>query len=256
MSAFPGKQRAALLDPNHREPLIDLGVVATVGGDALRGQQYRAPEFQTDAAKADAVVAQLSAAHGSLHTSFEALQQACRVQDPAMTEQANFLDLHKRANAWIDGEAKRFTTARTQAETTIEGIDNDIRARLEISDGPRSNEIRTHFKAMKDGDRLSLALKAIETGDKETMAALLIGPAYLSGLKDEQQTMLRNQMAEKFAGDLVTRKKVIEKGIATNSRAFDEALLAVDRIFPRHRVDEITNAIQAAKKIKDDFRKL
>lgn len=254
--ATPDKKPASPLIPGYSEPLIDLGVVATVGGDALRGRQYLAPEFQTEAAKADAVVAQLAAAHDGVRTSFDELQQTCRVQDPSMTEHAHFLDLRDRADKRLKSEAERVKSARIPAERTIEGIDNDIRSRLEIAEGPRSNEIRSHFKAMKNGDALSLALKAIETGDKETMAAILGGPAYLSGLSDEQQNTLRNQMALKFAGDLVTRRNVIEKGLAINDRAFNELLFAVGAIFPKHRVDEITNGIQAAKKVKDGFQKL
>ncbi|MGX8013736.1 hypothetical protein ACVDG8_034595 [Mesorhizobium sp. ORM8.1] len=249
----PGRMPAPYLTPEHRDPLIDLGVVATVGGDALKGKQYLAPEFQTDAAKADAVVVQLSGAHDSVRTSFDALQRAARVQDPSMTEHAHFLDLHDRAYRRLESEAERLKSARIQAERTIEGLDNDIRSRLEIAEGLRSNEIRSHFKAMKNGDALSLALKAIEAGDKETMAAVLGGPAYLAGLSDDQRNMLHNQMAEKLAGDLVTRKKVIQKAIGINSRAFDELMFAVGAIFPKHRVDEIRNAIQAVKKVKDGF---
>ncbi|TPO07133.1 hypothetical protein [Mesorhizobium sp. B1-1-5] len=252
----PEKQRAPYLTPETREPLIDLGVVATVGGDALRGRQYLAPEFQTEAAKADTVVAQMAGMHDVLRTGLEGLQRTLRVQDPAMTEEANFLDLNRRTNGWIEAVANQATVASTQAKRTSEALDNDIRSKLEISEGPRSNEIRSHFKAMKNGDGLSLALKAIEAGDKETTAAILSGPAYLSGLSDEQQNMLRNQMALKFAGDLVSRKNVIEKAMAVNDRAFNELLLAVGQIFPKHRVDEITKRMQTAKKDKDDFFKL
>lgn len=54
----------------------------------------------------------------------------------------------------------------------------------------------------------------------------------------------------------LTHGEFLEKGLAINDRAFNELLFAVGSIFPKHRVDDITNAIQAAKKIKDDFRKL
>ncbi|RWM39958.1 hypothetical protein [Mesorhizobium sp.] len=255
MPALSDKQPAPYLVPGARE-LIDLAAVAKAGGDNLRGQRYLAPEFQTEAAKADAVVAGLAGAHDTYRKGFEALQKAANAKDPAMTPEAGFLDLKRRADAWIDDASKRATAATAQAKRAIEGIDNDIRARLEISEGPRSEEIRGHFKGLKENERFALAMKAVEAGDKETIASLLIGPAYLTGLSDDQRNVLRNQMAEKFAGDLVTRKKVIEKGIAINDQSLNELLLAYGEIFPKHRVDEVTKAVQAAKAVRDEFFKL
>jgi hypothetical protein len=39
-------------------------------------------------------------------------------------------------------------------------------ARLDIAEGLRSNEIRRHFLALPENDRLTLALKAIDAADK------------------------------------------------------------------------------------------
>ncbi|BCH12112.1 hypothetical protein MesoLj131c_63700 [Mesorhizobium sp. 131-3-5] len=139
---------------------------------------------------------------------------------------------------------------------TIEAIDNDIRTKLEIEDGPRSHEIRRHLLGLKENARLTVALKAIDAGDKETMAAVLIGPAFLTGFTDEQRAMLRNRQAEKLAGDLIARKRIIEKAKATNMRTLDELLPALDAIFPRHRIEEIKKRMQATKTVKDSFFKL
>ncbi|MER9841099.1 hypothetical protein NKJ59_07580 [Mesorhizobium australicum] len=67
------------------------------------------------------------------------------------------------------------------------------------------------FSACEENDRLTVELKAIDAGDKETMAAVLIGPAFLTGFSHDQRAMLRNRRAEKIAGDPIARKRLIEK---------------------------------------------
>ncbi|GLQ79287.1 hypothetical protein GCM10007881_28050 [Mesorhizobium huakuii] len=253
--ALPQNQRAPHLTTNTHDPLIDLRVVDEAGGDHLLGERYLKPNL-AEAVTTDAVVSQMKGAHDSLRNGFTAMKAALRSQDPTMTPEANFMDLKKRADGWLDSIAKLATDASTQAKRTIEGIDNDIRAKLEIEDGPRSNEIRRHLLGLKENDRLTVALKAIDAGDKETMAAVLIGPSFLSGFSDDQRTMLRNRQGEKMAGDLIARKKVLEECISTNLRTVDEALSAVDAIFPRHRVEEITKRRQATKAVRDGFHPL
>ncbi|MBZ9758424.1 hypothetical protein LB524_24350 [Mesorhizobium sp. ESP6-5] len=253
--ALPQSGRSPYLTPEHREPLIDFQAVEQAGGDYLLGERFLEPDL-AEAAKTDAVVSQMRAAHDSYRNGFKALKEALRSQDPAMTPEANLMDMKKRSDSWLEDITKRATEATANANRTIDAIDNDIRTKLEIEDGPRSHEIRRHLLGLKENDRLTVALKAIDAGDKETMAAVLIGPAFLTGFTDEQRAMLRSRQAEKMAGDLIARKRIIEKAKATNMRTLDELLPALDAIFPRHIVEEITKRMQATTKIKDDFRKL
>jgi hypothetical protein len=253
--ALSQNRRAPYLTPEHREPIFDFQAVDQAGGDYLLGERYLEPDL-AEVAKTDAVVSQLKGVHDSYRNGFKALKEALRSQDPGMTPEANLMDMKKRSDSWLEDITKRATEATANANRTIEGIESDVRAKLEIEDGPRSHEIRRHLLGLKENDRLTVALKAIDAGDKETMSAVLIGPAFLTGFTDEQRAMLRNRQAEKMAGDLIARKRIIEKAKATNMRTLDELLPALDAIFPRHRIEEITKRMQATKTVKDSFFKL
>lgn len=62
-----------------------------------------------------------------------------------------------------------------------------------------ATEIRAHVKALPDGKRATFAYAAVEAGDKQTVAALLHAPPYLSGLTDKQMAALRQRAAHAFA---------------------------------------------------------
>ncbi|TIN20742.1 MAG: hypothetical protein E5Y31_22530 [Mesorhizobium sp.] len=78
-------------------------------------------------------------------------------------------------------------------------------------------------------------------------------PAFLTGFTDEQRAMPRDRQAETMAGELIARKRIIEKAKATNMQTLDELLPALDAIFPRHLVEEITKRMQATKSVRDGF---
>jgi hypothetical protein len=63
-----------------------------------------------------------------------------------------------------------------------------------------ANSIREHVKAMGNGaDRLAFLADAIAQGDKQTVAAVLHAPGYLSGLSAANLDLLRLQAADRFA---------------------------------------------------------
>ena len=60
-------------------------------------------------------------------------------------------------------------------------------------------EIRSYVLGLKPGQRADFALDAVKRGDLTTVAALLAGPEYLSGLDAEARDLVRAQAAQKFA---------------------------------------------------------
>jgi hypothetical protein len=60
-------------------------------------------------------------------------------------------------------------------------------------------EIRAHIKALPGEQRLALVQTALSAGDKQTVAAVLFAPAYLSGLSAEEMAGVRHAAERKFA---------------------------------------------------------
>ena len=62
-----------------------------------------------------------------------------------------------------------------------------------------AGEIRTHLKGLAKGERVTFVKRAIDEGDRRTVAAVLHAPPYLSGLTDRQLGTLRDFAANAFA---------------------------------------------------------
>ena len=220
-----------------------------IGGDALKGELYVAPDLA--AAADDPVVSQMRGTHDFFRKGFEAIRNALKTQDPTRTAEAHFMEVRKKADQWLADGARKAEATRTAAESAIAAIDNEITETLGIADGKYAPEVRSHFLKMEKNDRITAVRNAIEQFDKETMGALLSGPAYLSGFSADEQAMFRRMYAEKHAAKPIARRAVIEKSIAINSRTFDEALLAAGAMFPRGKVADITDRIAKAQAAKD-----
>ncbi len=78
-------------------------------------------------------------------------------------------------------------------------------------------QIRSHWAA--SNGQLSGLQKVIEGGDVATASAVLSAPAYLSGLSDANQGVLRLMAASKFAPDHVARRAETADALARVERA-------------------------------------
>jgi len=221
-----------------------------IGGDALKGELYVAPDLAA-AATDDPVVSQMRGTHDFLRKGFGAIRNALRTQDPTRTAEAHFMEVRQKADQWLADGARKAEATRTVAESAIAAIDKEIAETLGIEDGKYATEVRSHFFQMSKNDRITAIRDAIEKFDKETMGALLSGPAYLSGFAADEQAMFRRLYAEWHAAKPIARRAVIEKSIAINNRTFDEALLAAGAMFPRGKVADITDRIGKAQAAKD-----
>jgi hypothetical protein len=227
-----------------------LTVPANVGTDHLNGDLYLHPDIA--AFKNDPVIANLASAHKGYREGFGNVVAAMKVRDPSVTEAKQFLDVAKRAQTWLASAADRGTSASTAAKHEIERIDRTIVETLGIVEGTYSAELRAHFKSLKPNDRVPAAMAAIKAKDATTLAAILAAPAALSGITVEQQKVIRDEYERIHAGDLLKRRRAIEKALAVNLRTFDDALSEIDRLFPRKTVAEITartNEARAAKEL-------
>jgi hypothetical protein len=72
-----------------------------------------------------------------------------------------------------------------------------------------SAEIRSHFKGLKTGERVSAIQAAIEAGDESTVAAVCGAPSYLSGLDPELQASLKREWSERQNPKLAKRLRAV-----------------------------------------------
>lgn len=107
-----------------------------------------------------------------------------------------------------------------------------------------ATEIRAHVKALPDGKRATFAYAAVEAGDKQTVAALLHAPAYLSGLTDKQMAALRQRAAHAFAPTETTQLEAIRN-------ASDMVAAAGSRLVERFgRVQAMASGAKASSRKK------
>lgn len=93
-----------------------------------------------------------------------------------------------------------------------------------------AQEVRAHVAASKSPT--DTVRKMVFAGDTESVGAVLRAPAFLSGLTDEQQFILRTYAKSRFCPELAQREAEIDKGIALLERAisrFSEETSRLDR---------------------------
>lgn len=222
-------------------------------GDKLRGEWYRAPQFADAIAKDDGVIKLMAASHDKLRTGYEGIVKARNTPDPTRTDDGHFVDVYARAQRWRDAVANDLSRARETAQSEIVRLDKEIVEKLAIKDGPYGTELRAHFKALDNNQRVKEIEAAIEQGDAGTLGAILAAPARLSGLTDEQQSLFRNRYAERHATDLIQRKSVIAQAMGVNSDGFNEALIALGKLCPKERYESIRARQNEAQSAKDQF---
>lgn len=250
MAVPAGKQIGPIAVSASGKPIVPDNVLNGTFPEVLTAPQYLAPDLAA-AAGSDTVVSSLKSAHDRMRTSFDAVRTALRMNDPAMTPEANFIRVKQLSDRSVDDIARQLQSAREAGERTIGLMDDGIGERLAFSDTSRAGEIRNHFKGLKKDERLSLAFNAIDSGDKETLAAILNGPHYLTGFTDDDRATIRNRYAEVHAGDLIERKRIIQKALKINNDAFNSLLGAIGRLFPSEKVKEIADRMQAAQTVRD-----
>jgi hypothetical protein len=125
---------------------------------------------------------------------------------------SNRAELARAAEARMSVVAKSFDAAVPALEQRRAAVEASIAKVFDVPDSV-GVEIRQHFKSTPEG--YAAAAKLIESGDLRSTRAILGGPAYLSGLTDEQQATLRAHARQRFAPDLHGLSGDLERAIGT-----------------------------------------
>jgi hypothetical protein len=237
-------------------PIISDEVLKSLGGDELQGEQYRRPELASFVEN-DHAMGQLKQVHDFMREKFPAFIAAARSNDdPSMTPEAYYLELKKRADPLLERVGNIATDARGAAERQIEAYENDIAARMKVSESEHAKDIREYVSKLKPEERIAFMQQAVDDGDTETLGAVFSGRAYLSGFEpgeagEKQRAVFVNLYRQKVAPDLVAKQDALRFAVEINSTAVDQFIAAYTAIFPHERVEEITKQANAAKAKKD-----
>jgi hypothetical protein len=128
---------------------------------------------------------------------------------------ANRAELARAAEARMAQVTKSFDAAVPALEARRQAVEASIAKVFDVADSV-GVEIRSHFKSTSEP--YAAAAKLIESGDLRSTRALLGGPAYLSGLSDEQMATLRTAARLKFAGDLHGLSQDLDRALSTLNR--------------------------------------
>lgn len=113
----------------------------------------------------------------------------------------------------VEQTLRRVERQATSVQRTLETLDQEIAAALRPTIDPyTATEIRTHWSARKDNAFRDLS--KLIGHDPATTSAVLAAPAYLSGISDENQGLLRQLAADRMMPDKVAARKEAADGLA------------------------------------------
>lgn len=126
--------------------------------------------------------------------------------------------LASRAQPFAESAIRRADATLGRLRTMRDRLGNAIEAAITPVQVPNErSDIRAYWRAQKTP--LGGLSKVIASGDMATISAVLSGPAYLSGLTDEQQELLRQQAARVVAPDQTSQLSDTEAAIQRVERA-------------------------------------
>lgn len=108
--------------------------------------------------------------------------------------------------------------ARKSIEARIDAIEKEMRTGIQTDNShqtPQASEIRAFVRGMKTTDRSKFIAELIDKGDTESLAAILKGKPYLSGLTDDMVAVYVEQFNHKakphLPAELTYLRTVLEK---------------------------------------------
>jgi hypothetical protein len=131
----------------------------------------------------------------SIHTARDAAQN-----DLTLTEAARVVKTADFADSLMERTTRAFDQADTILKNNIASLELSLSAPVQARAAHTiSVEIRAHVKGLKaeGGSILDFVQRAIDSGDHDTVSAVLGSPAYLSGMTPEQQSVMLRRYHER-----------------------------------------------------------
>ena len=129
----------------------------------------------------------------------------------------------------------RVQVARQQVEKSLQEIEQELAKAPEAS--AVAPEIRSYIRDLEPFQRMQLLRKLVDDEDGETLAAVLNGPRFLTGLTAEDIAELRERWAAVVHPDLVARRAMLGASL--------EAVGKAERALARHVEQYISSRLSS-----------
>lgn len=215
----------------------------------LNPGQWKHPELVEAEKLGNPALTSLKIAHNSLHDSVMSLNEMRKNPNPYKTDAENQRLLEKAIERAMLANAQRTDRARESAKAEIQRVQSKVESYLRETD--RASEIRSYIRGRSEGERADIIARAIEAQDKETIAAVLNAPAYLSGLKEDRQQAIKQQYLQKVDPDLIK----LERALTRADKLTDEASLESYGDFDRLRNPELAKAARIKAEMAEEALK-
>lgn len=135
-------------------------------------------------------------------------------QNPSWNEVEQAVQTADFADKVVERITRSFDSATANLKTIAEGLEKELSAPIDASSyGVIAGEIRAHVKGLKPAERMGFVMQLIRSGDQRSAKAILGGPAFLSGLEPEMQSVLLRMFHEQHEPVKANRLKVAKGAI-------------------------------------------
>ncbi|QGY00186.1 hypothetical protein EI983_18720 [Roseovarius faecimaris] len=145
-------------------------------------------------------------------------------------------ELAQAAGVHMERVTKKIDAARGELERTVATLDKAIAFALTDDEAQTvrgsglAAEVRAHVKSMKQGDRFDFVQIAIKAHDLTTVAAVLDGQPFLSGLKHEEWNNARILATQAFAPQSVKEREAVTKLLQSVDLAGQEVIARYTKV--------------------------
>jgi hypothetical protein len=165
--------------------------------------------------------------------------------DPTQPRAAHLEAWEKNSMKRVEEVRKRMERTEEIANTHMETVQNEINALLQET--PRASEIRSYIRSLEPEQRTAVLGKALENADHETMAALVSGPAYLSGLDEKQRETMKDGFLKRNAPKEYRQREAIKKARELAKKAYTATLEGVGELTPAQEMAKYRKQKQKAE---------
>lgn len=199
-----------------------------------------------------------SAAHSTfthaarLAASVDSLEELARNRSPSETPEAHTLRVANAAKK-LDANLKQVISAFN--ENTMQTYRNLYTKLSEVAqidkETPHAAEIRAYFRGLKQNEKIDAIDRAIKTKDSATLAALVNGPDYLSGVDKAMRDNMMQRYHEEVAPELVAEIRAFEEADSAAQEVRRITEKAVTQAFDPSYVASILEAEAKAQATRD-----
>ncbi|AZQ66057.1 hypothetical protein EF888_02310 [Silicimonas algicola] len=174
------------------------------------------------------VMTAFSTAYENVRSVWDAREKV--EQDTSKTADARLLQLDGFAAKKLESATRTFDATSARITTTIRYLEGELAQPIaEKASGSVAAEIRAHAKSLPTDKLHQLISDAVDGGDSLTVGAVLMGPAYLSGLTPDLQKTYLKHWNQKQRPDVAKRLHVLQQAKAMLDRDAGKVFVAMEK---------------------------